>query len=113
VYGFRQGQPRRRCSALEGLTQVLPFVELAFADIAYNADRVRAATCIAIEVVKKIADQVGFRVLPRRWVVECFSAWISRNRCLAKDFEATVAFAEALLYAASVMLLTRRLTRAS
>ena len=85
VLGFQQGH----------LTQVLPFVELAIADIAYNADRVRAATCIAIEVVKKIADQVGFRVLPRRWVVERFFAWICRNRYLVKAFEATIASAEA------------------
>lgn len=90
-----------------------PFVELAFADSAYNADRVRDATSIAIEVVKKITHQVGFQVLPRRWVVERFFAWINRNRRLAKDFEATIASAQAFLYAAAVMLLTRRLARAS
>ena len=90
-----------------------PFVELAFADSAYNADRVRDATSIAIEVVKKIADQVGFQVLPRRWVVERFFAWINRNRRLAKDFEASIASAQAFLYAASAMLLIRRLARAS
>ena len=90
-----------------------PFVELAFADSAYNAERVREATCIAIEVVNKIADQVGFQVLPRRWVVERFFAWINRNRRLAKDFEASIASAEAFLYAASVMFLTRRLARAA
>ena len=88
-----------------------PFVELAFADSAYNAERVRDATSIAIEIVKKIADQVGFQVLPRRWVVERFFAWINRNRRLAKDFEATIASAETFLYAAAVMLLTRRLAR--
>ena len=88
-----------------------PFVELAFADSAYNADRVRDATSIAIEVVKKLADQVGFVVLPRRWVVERFFAWINRNRRLAKDFEGTIASAETFLYAASAMLLTRRLAR--
>ena len=68
-------------------------------------------TAIAIEAVKKLGDQVGFVVLPRRWVVERFFAWINRNRRLAKDFEATVASAETFLYAASVMLLTRRLAR--
>ena len=62
-------------------------------------------------MVRKHPDQVGFTVLPRRWVVEQFFAWISRNRRLAKDFEATLASAEAFLYAASVMLLTRRLAR--
>jgi len=48
---------------------------------------------------------IGFAVRPRRWVVERFFAWLSRNRRLAKDFEASLASAEAFLYAASVMLL--------
>ncbi|HYI82476.1 MAG TPA: IS5/IS1182 family transposase, partial [Acetobacteraceae bacterium] len=38
-------------------------------------------------------------------------AWLGRNRRLARDFEATIASATAFLYAASVMLLTRRLGR--
>ena len=47
----------------------------------------------------------------RRWVVERFFAWIGRNRRLAKDFEATLESARAFLYAASIMLLTRRLAQ--
>jgi putative transposase len=56
---------------------------------------------------------VGFvvLVLPRRWVVERFLGWINRNRHLAKNFEAAVASAIAFLYAASAMLLVRRLAR--
>ena len=61
----------------------------------------------------KSPDQVGFAVQPRRWIVERFFAWINRNRRLAKDFEATIASARAFLYAASVMLLVRRLARAA
>jgi hypothetical protein len=44
-------------------------------------------------------------------VVERFPTWI--NRRLAKDVEATVASAETFLYAASVMMLTRRLARSA
>ena len=36
-------------------------------------------------------------------------AWVGRNRRLAKDFEATMESAGAFLYAASVMLLVRRI----
>ena len=86
-------------------------VERAFADSAYNADRVKDATPITIDIVTKIAHQVGFKVLPRRWVVERTFAWLNRNRRLAKDVEATIASAATFLYAASVMLLTRRLAR--
>jgi hypothetical protein len=49
---------------------------------------VTTATFIAVEIVRKNPDQVGFAVNPRRWVVERFFAWIGRNRRPAKDFEA-------------------------
>src|SRR3546814_6801558 len=75
-----------------------PFVARAYADSAYNSDRVRDATSITIEIVRKFADQTGFVVHPRRWIVERTFAWINRNRRLAKDFERTIKSATALLY---------------
>jgi len=90
---------------------LLPFIERVFADSAYAAERVANATSIIIEIVRKQVGQIGFAVHPRRWVVERFFAWLGRNRRLAKDFEATIASATAFLYAASVLLLTRRLAR--
>lgn len=98
---------------LQASRRSFPFIERAFADSAYAGERVEQATRIAIEIVHKPRDQVGFAVHPRRWVVERCFAWLSRNRRLAKDFEATVASATAFLYAASVMLLARRLARCS
>lgn len=47
----------------------------------------------------------------RTGLVERFFAWINRNRRIAKDFEASIASAEAFLYAGSVMLLLRRSAR--
>jgi transposase len=88
-----------------------PFVRLGYADAGYQGPRVRSASPIRIEIVRKAAGQIGFAVHARRWVVERFFAWISRNRRLAKDFEATVASAEAFLYAASAIILLRRLAR--
>ena len=89
-----------------------PFITKAFADAGYAGERPAKATSITIEIVRKPAGQVGFAVHPRRWVVERFFAWISRNRRLWKDPEATLASAKAFLYAASVMMLVRRLARA-
>ena len=90
-----------------------PFVTKAFADSGYAGDRPATATSVTVEIVKKPPDQVGFAVHPRRWVVERFFAWTSRNRRLWKDPEATLASARAFLYAASVMILVRRLARQS
>ena len=88
-----------------------PFITRAFADTGSNHERVSNATAISVEIVRKIKDQIGFVVLPRGWVVERCFAWINRNRRLAKDFEATINSARAFLYAASIILLVRRLAR--
>jgi putative transposase len=90
-----------------------PFIARVFADGGYAGAKIAAATEIVVEIVRKNPDQIGFAVQPRRWVVERFFAWVGRNRRLAKDFEATIASARAFLYAASVMLLARRIARAS
>ncbi|MEU4645840.1 hypothetical protein AB0G14_35785, partial [Micromonospora sp. NPDC023814] len=39
-----------------------------------------------MEIVRKLADQVGFQVLHRRWVVER-SLWINRCRRTVRDYE--------------------------
>src|SRR3972149_1371612 len=66
--------------------RAFPFIEKVFADSGYAGERVARATIIAVEIVRKNPDQVGFAVNPRRWVVERFFAWIGRHRRLAKDF---------------------------
>jgi transposase len=91
--------------------RTFPFIAKAFADAGYAGDKPATATIITVEIVRKPRDQVGFAVHPRRWVVERFFAWISRNRRLWKDPEATLASAKAFLYAAAVMILVRRLAR--
>ena len=92
--------------------RAFPFITKAFADAGYAGERPAMATIITVEIVRKPPDQVGFAVHPRRWVVERFFAWISRNRRLWKDPEATLASAKAFLYAAAVMILARRIARA-
>ena len=93
--------------------RIFPSIQRVFADSGYAGEKVATAMLIAIEIVRKNPVQIGFAVNPRRWVVKRFFAWIGRNRRLTKDFEATIASACAFLYAASVMLLVRRIARAS
>jgi putative transposase len=88
-----------------------PFIEKVFADAGYQGPRVATATRIAVEIVRRKPDQIGFAVQPRRWVVERFFAWINRNRRLWKDAEATIASATAFLYAAAAIALIRRIAR--
>jgi putative transposase len=51
----------------------------------------------------------GFRVLPRRWVVERTFAWLGQNRRLSKEYERLCETSEAFIYAAMVRLMVRRL----
>lgn len=80
-----------------------PFVERAFAYSAYNCPSVADAISITIQIVRKFADQTGFVVHPRRWVIERTFAWINRNRRFAKDFERSIRSATAFLYAAAAL----------
>ena len=87
-------------------------MQVAFADSRLSRTARRGSESpFVYEIVRKPEGQIGFAVHARRWVVERFFAWINRNRRLAKDVEATIASAEAFLYAASAILLLRRLAR--
>jgi transposase len=98
---------------LQASRRVFPFIQRVFADSGYTGEKVAKAPMITVEIVRKNPGQVGFAVNPPRWVVERFFPWIGRNRRLAKDFEATIGSARAFIYTASVMLLARRIARAS
>jgi putative transposase len=65
-----------------------------------------------IEIVTRSQSVGTFKAEPRRWVIERTFAWFGRNRRLAKDFEQTIASAEAWVMLASVRVLSRRLARA-
>ncbi len=62
-----------------------------------------------LEIVKRDKDAKGFQVLPRRWVVERTFAWFGRYRRLSKDYEVLTETSEAMIYAAMVHLMVRRL----
>lgn len=87
-----------------------------FADGIYRGRQLPSAVAQfgrwTIEIVKHSAQIGRFKPEPKRWVVERTFAWLGRNRRLAKDFERTIASAEAWILIAHVNLLTRRLARA-
>jgi putative transposase len=101
---------------LARLRAKFPKVQHIFADRVYRGDRLRNAIAEfgrwTIEIVTR-SERIGkFKPEPKRWVIEGTFAWFGRNRRLAKDFEETIASAEAWLFIASVRLLSRRLARA-
>jgi putative transposase len=87
-----------------------------FADRVYRGPKLLNALADlgtwTIEIVTRSQSLGSFQAEPRRWVIERTFAWFGRNRRLAKDFEASIASAQAWILIASVRLLSRRLARA-
>ena len=100
---------------LASIRSAFPWLRHVFADGACAGPKLSEALARLgrwpLQIVKRGDDVSGFKVLPRRWLVERTLAWLGRNRRLAKDFEATIARAEAWLTMANIQLLTRRLAR--
>ena len=64
---------------------------------------------LKVEVVKRSDAAEGFKVLPRRWIVERTFGWLMRSRRLVRDYETTPESAEAWILIAMIRLQLRRL----
>jgi transposase len=94
---------------------LFPFLKRLFADAGYQGPKFATGTAevwpdLAIEIVKRSDAAKGFKLLPRRWVVERTFAWLNRCRRLAKDFENRTRNALAFLTLASIRLMLRKLS---
>ena len=102
-------------SVLASIRQRYPWLRYVFADGGYAGEKLerqlRKIGRWTIQIIKRSDRAKGFEILPRRWVVERTFAWLGRCRRLAKDFEKTIASAEAWILVANLRLLTRRLAR--
>ena len=100
---------------MAGIIGRFPWLRHVFADGGYAGEKLRAALDKigkwTLEIIKRSDAAKGFKLLPRRWVVERTFAWLNRNRRLAKDFENSIESATAWLFMASVQLITRKLAR--
>lgn len=90
-------------------------LKLIWADGGYSGQPffqwVFALTGWVVEIVSKIEGQVGFHLLPRRWVVERTFAWLVGYRRLRCDYEVLPESSEAFIYAAMTKLMLNRLAR--
>lgn len=99
---------------LSTLFGMFPFLKKLFADSAYEGPIFHGALAkilpyLETEIVKR-SDQIkGFRVLPKRWIVERTIGWLNRCRRLAKDWECLNRKALAFLRLASIRLMLRKL----
>jgi len=101
---------------LKSLGIAFPKLRYIFADRVYRGPKLLDAISELgkwiIEIVTRSQSVGTFKAERKRWVVERTLAWFGRNRRLAKDFEATIASAEAWVMIASIRVLSRCLARA-
>ena len=99
---------------LKQAKDLFPRLLLIWADGGYAGqliDWVKAACGWVLEIVKRDPDVKGFKVLPRRWVVERTFGWLTHYRRLSKDYEVLTETSEAMVYAAMTRVMLRRLDR--
>ena len=65
---------------------------------------------LTLDIVHKPTGQVGFSVLPWRWIVERTFAWLTDYRRLARDYEIIPSTAEAWIRITMIHLTLRKLT---
>ena len=96
------------------LPERFPRLKKLWADGGYTGDWIDQLPDdfpVDIEIVLPEPGQTGFKVIPWRWVVERTFAWLSQYRRLSKDYEYLVTTADAMIYAAMIRLMLRRLAR--
>ena len=98
---------------LEAIRKRWPWIKHLFADGAYDRTQLMnkaAFLDFVIEVVRRIDGESGFKVLPRRWVVERTFGWLTRWRRLVRDYEQRLDVSEAMIHVAMGSLLLRRIS---
>jgi len=110
-----QDRPGGR-AVLARLAAAFPSVALVWADGGYanviDAGLVGWAAQelgLLLQIVRRSDDTKGFKVLPRRWVVERTFGWLMRNRRLARDYERLTTCSEAMIKLAMIRLMAARL----
>jgi len=97
---------------LKKIRKWLPKLKLIWADGGYAGKLIAWVDkhCgWTLEIVRRCDDVKGFKVLPKRWIVERTFGWLGRYRRLSKDYEEHTESSEAWIYISMTHLMVRRL----
>src|SRR3954447_26852189 len=90
-----------------------PRLKVVWADGIYEKrwliDWVRTGYGWELAIIKRSDKDKGFRLLPKRWVVERTFGWLGRYRRLSKDYERLLETSEAMIQMAMIDIMVRRL----
>jgi len=107
--------------AAKGLIQLLVNsfgrLQLIWADSGYLGalvqwvKQLRPFGKLRLEIVRRCDHTKGFKVLPRRWIVERTFGWFYKSRRLCRDYEVRVDHSAAMLRICMIRIMVRRLAK--
>ncbi len=90
-----------------------PRLKVVWADAIYEKqwliEWVRNECGWELVIIKRSDGEKGFKLLPKRWVVERTFAWLGRSRRLSKDYEKLPETSEVMIQMAMIHIMVRRL----
>ena len=90
------------------LLDVFATLQIMWADSGYDGRPLASwiqRFAVTAQIIKR-SDLPGFQVVSRRWVVERTFGWLLRHRRLVRDYERRTEHHEAMVYWATVMIMT-------
>ncbi len=66
---------------------------------------------LKLDIVRRCDQAKGFKVLPKRWIVERTFGWFFKSRRLCRDYEVRLDHSEAMLRICMIRLMVRRLAK--
>ena len=68
---------------------------------------------LRLEIVRRCDQTKGFKVLPKRWIVERTFGWFYKSRRLCRDYEVRLDHSEAMVRICMIRVMLKRLAKAS
>lgn len=100
---------------LSKLTDSFGWLKLIWADGGYRGKliewtaQLKRHRKIKLEIVKRNDSLEGFKILPKRWIVERTFGWLAKQRRLSKDYETLFESSEAMIRIAMTRLMLKRI----
>ena len=92
------------------LKSLFPTLKVVFADGGYSGKLVQwveQLKAFVLNIIKR--TDKGFKILPKRWIVERTFGWLGKYRRLSKDYERLTENSEAFIKLAMINLMIRRI----
>lgn len=86
------------------LSVAFGWIKLIWADGGYSgqlADEVALIPRhrnVKLEIIKRSDHTKGFKILPKRWIVERTFGWLIQSRRLVRDYEVNISHSESMIY---------------